>query len=267
MKSAPGALVAALLCASCSARMMQLPADPGVPAPDGAEAFDRATSVCRAVSSLTVEIGVSGSVGGERLRARMLAGLASPDSARLEAFAFGQPVFILVTREGIATLLLTREGRVLEGGDPAAVLQALTGVPLDAPDLLPTLTGCAKGPGAGARSVGDRWRVIHDGDLTVYLQRASTGDPWRLVASVRRSPGRAEWRAEYREFTDDLPRDIRLRSSDGRQFDLRLHVADVEIGGNLDARVFEVNAAGASPITLEELQRSGPLASERRQAR
>jgi hypothetical protein len=246
---------------------MVLPDDPGAPAPDGAEALDEATRTCRAVASLTAEIGISGSVAGDRLRARMLAGLASPASARLEAFAFGQPVFILVTRGPVATLLLTREGRVLEDADPAAVLEALTGVPIDAADLLPTLTGCGAPPGASARGTGDRWRVIPDGDQTVYLQRTAAHDPWHLVARVHHRPGRVEWRAEYREFTGGLPRDIRLRSTDGRRFDLRLRLADVEIGATLDARAFEVNAAGASPMTLEELQRSGPLASDGREVR
>ena len=67
------------------------------------------------------------------MRGRLLAGLAAPASARLEAVApFGPPVFIFVARDDEATLLLPRDRRVLEHGRPTAVLDAVAGVPMSA---------------------------------------------------------------------------------------------------------------------------------------
>src|SRR5712691_8444522 len=107
-------LIGALLCASCAARLMKLPAGPGRPASDARDAVSDATSTCRAVSTITAEIAAAGSVGGQRFRARLSAGLASPASARLEAAApFGAPMFILVANGNDATLLLPHDGRVL----------------------------------------------------------------------------------------------------------------------------------------------------------
>src|SRR5207247_11119018 len=136
-------VLAALISASCSARLLKLPSGAGTPAPDAAGALAEATAACRTVSTITAEMAVSGSVGGRRLRARLLAGLASPASARLEAVApFGPPLFFFVARGGDATLYLPRDDRVLEHGRPAAVLEAIAGVPLDAADLRVTLIGC-----------------------------------------------------------------------------------------------------------------------------
>jgi len=102
---------------------MKLPSGPGEPAADGATALTEATSTCRAVSTLSSEVGVSGSVNGRRLRGRLLVGAAAPASARIEAVApFGQPLFIFVARGNDATLLLPRDNRALEHGRAASVL-------------------------------------------------------------------------------------------------------------------------------------------------
>src|SRR5206468_367196 len=83
----------------------------------------QAPSACRAVTRLTAEIAASGSVGGRRLRARLLGGFTAP-SVRLEAIApAGPPFFIFVATGRDATLLLPRDERVLEHGEPAAVLE------------------------------------------------------------------------------------------------------------------------------------------------
>jgi hypothetical protein len=128
---------------------MKLPTGPGGPAPDATDAVADATSACRTVSTLSAEVAVSGSVGGHGLRGRLLAGLAPPASARLEAVApFGQPIFIFVSRGGDATLLLPRDNRVLEHGESDKVLEAVAGVPLDAAGLRTALTGCVVAPDA-----------------------------------------------------------------------------------------------------------------------
>ncbi len=186
---------------------------------------------CRMVSSITAEVGVTGSIKGQRLRARLIAGLAAPASARLEAFAFSQQVFILAARGNDATLLLPRDGRALEHGQPGEVLEAVTGLPLDASGLRLTLTGCATSGASGAsgRQIGDDWRVVSDHAADLYLRRDARTAPWRLVAAVHREAGRPEWRAEYRDFENGLPHTIRLASTDSRRFDLRLALSQVEI--------------------------------------
>jgi hypothetical protein len=256
-------LLAAALSGACGARLMNLPSGPGSPATDGGPAVAEATQACGTVASLAAEVAVTGRVGGQRLRARLHAGVASPSSARLEAVApFGQPLFIFVAYGGAATLLLTRENRVLRDESPAAVLEAIAGVPLDPAGLRAVLTGCAAGtrPDA-ARQVGDGWRLVPAGDGEVYLRRESGTGRWRLVATIHREPGREEWRAEYHDFADGLPRTIRLVSSDAARFSLRLAVSDVDLNLPLGPEAFELRIpASAEPITLDELRRSGPLA-------
>ena len=135
---------------------------------------------------------VHGSAGGHRLRGRLTAGLAQPASARLEAVApFGQPVFVFVAVGNDASLLLPRDRRVLEHGTPADVLEAVSGVPLDAAQLRSLVTGCAATPDGPDASdtvaFGENWRVAPDGADNVYFRRDTPSAPWRLVATTRRA--------------------------------------------------------------------------------
>jgi len=210
---------------------------------------------------------VSGSAGGHRLSGRLLVGVASPASARLEAVApFGPPMFIFASERDDATLLLPRDDRVLEHGRPDAVLEAVTGAPLGAADLRATLTGCALSvEQADGRRIGDDWRVVGppSGD-EMFLRRVD--GRWRLVAATRRTGAHA-WRAEYRDHLNGLPRAIRLVSLDaggriGDTFDLRLALSQVEANVTLDAAVFRVQIPSAArAMTIDELRESGPLAA------
>jgi hypothetical protein len=259
------------LAAACRPSLMRLPsgaATPVAPA-EAAAALEQATSGCAAVRTLTAELSVNGSAGDRRLRGRLLGGVAAPASVRLEALApFGQPIFIFVAINDQATLLLPRDERVLQGGRPDAVLEAVTGVPLAATDLETTLTGCAPQdppPPSDARQFGDTWIVIASSGGELYLRRGSPGGSWELVAATRNaSAGR--WRAEYAERQADVPRSIRVTSIDaagntGRAFDLRLTLSQVEINTPLPSEAFSVRVPPAAiPISLDELRASGPLA-------
>jgi hypothetical protein len=259
-------VLTALLSTACGAASMKLPSVAGAPAPDAADALSQATMACRMVSSIAAEVGVTGSIKGQRLRARLIAGLAAPASARLEAFAFSQQVFILAARGNDATLLLPRDGRALEHGQPGEVLEALTGLPLDAAELRLTLTGCATSGASGAsgRQIGNDWRVVSEQAADMYLRRDARTAPWRLVAVVHREGGRPGWRAEYRDFENGLPHTIRLASTDSRRFDLRLALSQVEINMPIDPAAFEVKIPPATePITIAELRDSGPLSDVR----
>lgn len=255
-------LLAAVMTVSCGAPLMKLPAGPGGPASDARDAFAEATAKCDAVSSITAAVAVRGSVGGRRLRGRLDVGLAPPASARIEAVVpFGQPVFIFVARGGDATLLLTRDNRVLERGRPEAVLEAITGVPLDPADLRTALIGCASGPDVTqGRQLGDDWRVLPAGLDLIYLRRDPRTAPWRLVAVAHRPPGRREWRAEYRDFKDGFPQTVRFASSERDRFNLTLELSQVDLNIPLPAGAFDVKIpASAESITLDELRRAGPL--------
>jgi hypothetical protein len=251
----------AIAAASCGAPLMKLPAGPGAPAPDAAGAFTQATAACRGVRTLTAEVAASGKVGGQRVRVRLSAGVAAPASARLEAVApFGPPIFILVATNDDATLLLPRDGRVLQHGHPAEVLDAVAGVPLSAADLDAVLTGCAlRAPQAEGRELGADWRAITDqaGDA-LYLRRSAAAQPWRLVAVV----GRA-WRVEYRDHVNGLPRTMRVtsvaREGGAASFDLTLALSQVDTNAVLEPDVFRVDIPpAAQPITLEELRHARP---------
>lgn len=256
------ALTAALLTVSCAAPLMTLPDGPGTPAPDAADALGQAIATCRAVRTFTAEVGVSGKVGGQRARVRLLAGVAAPASAYLDAPApFGAPAFIFAATGDDATLLLPRDRRVLEHGQPADVLEAVTGVALSPGDLRAALTGCVTdGDAAGARQLGEAWRMI-PGPPQMFLRRERPSGPWRLVAVVHRTPGQPEWRAEYRNFSGDVPRTIRLASADPGRFDLQLALSQVEINVPLDVATFHPSIPSSyTAITLEEIRRVGPLA-------
>ncbi len=219
------------------------------------------------MSSITAELSVSGRANGQRLRGRVLAGLAAPASVYLDAAApFGASLFIYAARDSEATLLLPRDQRVLRHGDPAAVLEAVTGVPLGAEALRRTLTGCAPESGVSSgRAFGTTWRAVTLSSGDAYLRRQPSGAPWRLVAVVYRDAGGSGWRADYADFEDSLPRTIRLISADeGRRFDLRLGLSQVDLNPQLAADVFDVRVPeSASPISLEELRRAGPTGERR----
>lgn len=253
---------AALFCVSCGAPLLKLPAGPGTPATDASTVIAEATSACRAVNTITLEMSVHGTAGGHRLRGRLAAGLAAPASARLEAVApFGEPVFVFVAVNADATLLLPRDRRVLEHGRPAEVLEAVSGVPLDAAALRTLITGCARGPDiADAVALGDDWRVAPDGDDNVYFRRersSGAAQPrWRLVATTRRNA----WRAEYSMFESNLPHAVRLVSQPAGRFDLQMEFSQVDVNVTLAPDTFKLQpTASATPITLEELRQSGPL--------
>jgi hypothetical protein len=202
-------------------------------------------------------------VAGQRLRARITAGLAPPASARLEAVApFGAPIFIFVAVNDEATLLLPRDNRVLEHGRSDAVLEAVAGVPLGAAGLREALTGCASlgADAARAKQAGPDWRLVPDRSTDVYLHREGSDRRWRLVAAVHHGAPGGDWRAEYSAFQQNgLPQTVRFTSRPSDRFDLRLVLSQVDINTTLGADVFRLQAPpNAVPITLDELKHARP---------
>ena len=243
----------------CAARRVALPAGTGEPFAGFKAAFDEATRACRAIDTMTAELGVSGRVGGQRLRGRVITGFSRPSSLRLEGLApFGPPAFILVSTEGRATLLLPRDPAVLEGEPPEAVIEALVGLALTPAALHAILTGCGlagSDPVAGV-SFADGWaRVEGEGDAATFLRQDRAGR-WAVQAAVAGS-----LRVDYEERAAEVPRRIRLELEGAeRRTELRLQVAEADLNVRLGEEAFSVKVPPAAiSITLEELRRAGPL--------
>ena len=253
--------VVVVTAAACGAPLMKLPpVPPGASAAqDARQVSDQATAACRALAGVTGEIGVKGSIGGRRIRASLVAGLAAPSSVRLEALAASQPIFFFVARGADATLVIPPpDDRVLRSGPADQVLEAVTGLRISPEDLRDTLTGCVPHPAVGAmRVLGDDWRVAK-GEITSYWHREHARAPWHLVATIRRDSAGAEWRAEFKHFVSGLPTEIRLVSSIERRFDLRLALS-LEAAELKDEDFRLQIRPSARPITLDELRDAGPL--------
>jgi hypothetical protein len=252
--------MAAMACVSCGPPRVTLPSGTGQPLLDYEPIFGAATASCRDVRTLTADLSLSGSAGRQRLRGHVIAGFA-PGALRLEGVApFGGPVFILVAENGQGTLLLPRDRRVLQSAPPADILDALAGVALSPDDLLAALTGCVKAGATpiAARAYGTDWIVVDlkDGGR-VYLHRAGAG--WQLVAGLS---GGLE--IDYvSRLGGGLPQIVRIHSADQGQapsvaVELRLQSFDTNAA--IARGAFSVAVPpGTSPITLDELRRSGPL--------
>ena len=256
-----------LTSARCAPGRIALPMGLGQPFPDYASVFAEVTDECRRVRTLEAELRLTGHTGGSRLRGRVLAGLAAPESVRLVGVApFGPPAFILVARPTHATLLLPRERRVLTGEPASAILEALAGVALGPDDLRSALTGCVvpnPEPVAG-RAYGDEWVAV---DLrvgaTAYL-KAVDGER-RVVVGVRGAVS-----LEYGNFVRKIPRRVRFLSSDfggtavPQDTDLTVTMSQVQMNVTLGPEAFSLEIpVDALPLTLEQLRRAGPLGSER----
>jgi hypothetical protein len=252
-------LISATAGAACGPARVVLPAGPGTVRADYAPIFEAATAGCRGVRTLTADLGLSGRSGQQKVRGHVLSGFA-PGALRLEGLApFGGPVFILVAESGRGTLLLTRDHRVLGPAPPADILRALVGVSLPPDDLLAVLTGCVSAAPApvGARAFGPDWLAVDlAGGGVAYLNRRNA--EWLLVAG--RSNG---LEIQYGNRLGGLPQSVRIRSADSNNspaVDLDVRLQSFEINPALGREAFSVVIPpGTSPITLDELRRSGPL--------
>ncbi len=200
----------------------------------------------------TAEIRLSGRAGRERVRARLVSGFAAPASLRLEALApFGPPALVLASDGANTTLFFPREEQVLREAPVAAVLDALTGLALDASDLRRLLFGCVVGEGGRGMRYGSAWQVVEDGDTRAFLKNGV------LVAADYRG-----WQVDYAAHQGGIPRSVRVRRAlPAGALDLVATLASVEINVDLDAAAFTVAVPpGAAAITLDDLRAASPFA-------
>jgi hypothetical protein len=203
-------------------------------------------------------MGLSGKAGTTKLRGRIDAGFAAAGRLRLEGIPpFGRPVFVLVADGPRATLVLTRDDRVLHDAPADRIVEALAGVALDADALRTIVAGCgfASALPSEGRAYSNGWVAVSSGDATTYLRRG--GDTWQIAASTRGSIV-----ATYADHANGRPSTIRLRAESGGRLtaDLTLRLSDVDTNITLDPKTFEVELPQHPvPMTLDELRRAGPL--------
>lgn len=245
-----------LLLAGCAPKVPTLPSGGGVPFAGFERAYAEATGSCAGVTSLSAVLSLSGRAGGQRLRGRVDAGLQAPDGIVLEAVApFGKPFFVLAASGADSTLVLPRDSRVLRGAAPEAIVDAITGVALDPEELRMVLAGCGipGGPPASGQSFDGGWASVAAGDTTVWLRQID--GRWRVAAAARDA-----MTVHYAEFGESHPSTVRVRVSAGQGADLTLRLSDVAVNVPLDPAVFRLEVPReATPMTLEELRRGGPL--------
>lgn len=257
--------IALTSCASLP-KPITLPSDAGTPFADFAAVHSQLSSTCAGVRTLEMEIGLSGRAGDQALRGRVLAAFERPSSMHLQGPAlFGGPIFLLWARDGSATLLLTREERIVRNAAPEAILGALTGVALSPADLQAVFTGCVV---PAPRAIGGR---LHSGGFasidvesadqgsqrrtaTLYLSR--NGSQWQLRAAKR-----DRWQFEYTSGPGSFPQSVKLISTNPDvRVGLTAALSQVEANQDIDPKAFVVEEPkNVMPMTLEELRQAGPL--------
>ena len=250
---------------SCGGHRMTLPSGGGTPFPGAIGAYYEASRDCGNVQTLSASLSLSGRAGSAKLAARIDAGFAVHSRLRLEGYpriAFGgRPFFILVANGSDATLVLTRDNRVLRGAPASAIIEALTGVALNADELRALVAGCAFGVGESTdgRSFDKGWASVGDGSITVFLRRIA--DEWRIAGARR-----GALVVEYSDFAGARPSSVRLHTTPAAGVipaDLSIRSSQVEINSTLDNKVFSVEVPkDAAPVTIEELRRGGPIGGE-----
>ncbi len=255
----------ALFATACGTPRVTLPSGTGTPFSDSISAYADAVRDCRDVQTLSASLSLSGRAGSAKLSARIDAGLAAPGRLRLEGYpriAFGgKPFFILVASGSDATLVLTRDNRVLRGAPPSAIIEALTGVALEPDDMRALISGCglANGQADDGRSFEHGWASVQAGSATVFLRQIETR--WH-IAGVRRS----SLEIEYSDFSSGRPAAVRLHTTSSTGVvaaDLSIRISQVETNARLENAVFSVDVPkDAAPLTLDELRKAGPMGGE-----
>lgn len=246
------ALALGVTLAACAARGPARPAGTATDDPSALAALEAVTAHCRPLRTATTEIRLNGKAGAARVRARLLAGFAEPASVRLEALApFGGPALVLASDGTATTVLFPREKQVLREAPVASVLDALTGLALDAADLRRMIFGCLAPAAGRGRAYGQGWQSVEEGDTRLFLRGGV------LVAADYRG-----WQIDYTLPQGGIARQVRVRRTTAAgPIDLTAALGDVATNVELDPRAFAVDVpADATPISLDDLRRASPLA-------
>jgi outer membrane lipoprotein-sorting protein len=246
-------LALAVMAAGCAARAPVRPAGTPVSDPTAVAALTAATAHCRPLRTATAEIVLSGRVGADRVRGRLVGGFAAPSSLRLEAVApFGAPALLLASDGATTTLLFPRDRQVLREASVAEVLDAITGLALGAGELRDVLFGCLATDGSAGQRYNDEWQAVDADGVRVYLQRG------RVAAADYRG-----WLVDYAAPAGG-GRTVRVRRTlPAGAIDLTAVLSQVQMNVELPAEAFTLAVpADAAPITLDDLRAASPLAPQ-----
>lgn len=249
--SVAGPILLALLAGGCAGRLPARPGGTPVSDPAAVAAHAAATPHCRPLRTATAEIALSGRVGGDRVRGRLVGGFAAPASLRLEALApFGAPALLLASDGATTTLLFPRDRRVLREASVADVLDAVTGLALGAGELRDVLFGCLALDGGVGRRFSGEWQAVDADGVRVYLQRG------RVAAADYRG-----WLVDYGAPAGGAGRSVRVRRTLAQgAVDLTAVLSQVQMNVDLPAEAFALAVpADAVPITLDDLRAASPL--------
>lgn len=247
-------LALAVAAAGCAARVPARPAGTPVSDPSAAAAYTAATAHCRPLRTATAEIALSGRVGADRVRGRLVGGFAAPASLRLEALApFGAPALLLASDGATTTLLFPRDRRVLREASVADVLDAITGLALGAGELRDVLFGCLAADGGAGQRFNDEWQAVDADGVRVYLQRG------RVAAADYRG-----WLVDYAAPAGGTGRTVRVRRTlPTGVINLTAVLSQVQMNVDLPAEAFALAVpADAVAMTLDDLRATSPLAPQ-----
>jgi hypothetical protein len=258
----PRVLAAIVLAASAGAcgppPALKLPSGPSTPLADTEAVLRDAVGHCAGLHSITAELGLSGKAGSTKLRGHLQAGFARPAHLRLEAVApFGAPFFVVAGTGDHTTLWLPRDARVLRDTSAADIVEALAGFSATPDDLAAWLEGCpaAAFDAATGQSFGVDWAEIGGAARTAWFRKT---DRWRLVQTEQDGLS-----VEFADHAGVQPGRIRIRraaAADRGALDVGVSISQVETNVTLGGQAFAVDVpADATPMTLDELRRSGPL--------
>jgi hypothetical protein len=235
--------------------------------PRGVETVAAIAAACAAQTTATADVGVTGRVGGHRVRGTLQVGVSRPGRIRIEAVApFGAPVFVLASDATTTVLVLPREQAFVQGASVAEVLDALIQVPLTADDLAGALLACPRPPSDQSLS-----RVFPNGDVaavdasgvTVFATTAPAARVTGMsfaVTSSRAVPIALAFPAGGSASTRVV--DVAVGSPASPPAQLRLKVSGIERGAVLGADAFTVVVPpGTRAIGLAELRRLSPFAA------
>ena len=219
----------AMSLAACSTRTIQLPEAEGTLAlTETVRVYSVVTQRCADVNGWTAEMTIAGAIDGRRVRAHLLAAF-SPPIVRLESFRrSGDPSFVFLSNSN-RTAVRVAGSQTLQAADQHDVMQALIGVPMAADFFGRTLAACEFPTGSRAmRMIGLEWARFPLAGGSVYVHRANTAEPWRLVTIFY--PGETlhwSWRIDYDAVGDGFPMRTHLITADGR-VDLQFRLAYVD---------------------------------------
>jgi hypothetical protein len=175
---------------------------------------------------------------------------------RLGAVVAGRPRFTLTGTRDDATLYLHDDRRLVRA-PAAAIVEALIGTPIGPEEWLAFVTGCVTRSHdmTDASRVGKLLRIT-TAEGRVYLRQQ--GGAWKVRGGeVLGLIVDYEWR------DSSFPTILRARSAPGGTVETRLSLeaAQFRVNDTVPAELFIAPkaAAGAAPMTLEELRETGPL--------